>query len=83
MPEHWQDARGRAKEMGEVWVLTKNGRTARCVLHGHPIGTEARVEIDGELHRTEAFRDSKAMVDATWDWRKAFEAKGWQGQDVE
>lgn len=75
--EHWQDSRGRAKNLGEVWTLQKGARVARCVLQGHPIGSEARVLIDDSVHRTEAFRDSKSMIDATWEWRRAFEAKGW------
>lgn len=76
--EHWQDWNtGRAKDMGEVWSLEKGGRIARCVLQGHPIGTEASVLVDGELLRTAAFRDSKSMIDETFEWRLAFEAKGW------
>lgn len=81
--EHWQDAFGKAKDLGEVWRLQKGAQTARCVLQGHPIGIEARVEIDGEVHRTEAFKDSKAMVDATWEWRRAFKAKGWLSDEPE
>ena len=79
--EHWQDERtGLAKNLGEVWALEKNGHKAVCLLQGHPVGIEARVLIDGEIHRTQAFRgrkDSKEMIDVTWDWREAFEANGW------
>jgi hypothetical protein len=75
--EHWQDAHGRAKDLGVVWELTKCGRIARCVLQGHPLGTEARVLVDAELISTKAFRDPKVLVDETWEWRKAFEGKGW------
>lgn len=77
--EPWRDLRTRQpKVLGDVWTLTKKGRRAICILVGHPLGTEARVVIDGEVYRTEAFRDSKAMVDATWKWRQAFEEKGWE-----
>lgn len=76
--EHWQDWNtGRAKDLGEVWVLIKNGRTARCSLQGHPIGTEARITLDGDVIATKAFRDQKAMIDETAAWREAYEAKGW------
>lgn len=75
--EDWQDNCGQAKDLGEVWTLRKDARTARCVLQGYPVGIEARIVVDDELQRSEAFRDSKAMVDATWEWRRAFEAKGW------
>lgn len=76
--EHWQDDFGRAKDLGVVWVLYKRGRTARCVLQGHPVGTEARILIDDDVLSTKAFKDSRTLVDETWEWRKAFEAKGWQ-----
>lgn len=76
--EDWQDGYGRAKDLGEVWRLHKSAHTARCLLQGHPIGIEARVLVDDEVQRTQAFRDSKAMVDATWEWRRAFEGKGWR-----
>jgi hypothetical protein len=79
--EHWQDAFDNAKDVGVVWVLGKNGHEARCVLQGHPMGIEARVLIDGDVQRTEAFRDSKVMLNATADWREAFEAKGWMPHD--
>ena len=78
MPEHWQDWQtGEAKDLGEVWALRKGDHTARCVLQGHPIGVEARVLVDDDVQRTEAFRDTAAMVNATADWRAAFEAKRW------
>lgn len=80
--EHWQDWNtGRAKDLGVVWMLTKGAHTASCVLQGHPVGIEARVLIDGDLQRTEAFRESTAMINTTWEWRQAFEAKGWLPAD--
>lgn len=76
--EPWQDMYGRAKDLGVVWVLRKGQREARCVLQGHPCGVEARILIDDDLRRTEAFRDTKAMIDTTTAWREAYEAKGWR-----
>lgn len=79
--EPWQDFRtGQAKDLGEVWTLGKAGRQARCALQGHPLGTEARVFVDGELHRTQAFRDQATMITDTTAWREAFEAKGWRAR---
>lgn len=76
--ESWQDPRtGKAKDLGEVWALEKNGHRARRLLQGHPIGIEALVFVDGDLQRTEAFRDQKAMLDLTTAWRLEFEASGW------
>ncbi len=76
--EHWQDSYGHAKDLGEAWSLTKGAREARCVLQGHPLGIEARILIDDEVRRTQTFRHSKAMTDGTWEWRRAFESKGWR-----
>lgn len=77
--DDWRDHRtGRAKDLGEVWSLEKNGRIARCVLQGHPLGVEARVLVDDEIQRTETFRNQKVMLDATITWREMFEAKGWR-----
>lgn len=75
--EHWQDTHGHTKDLGEVWTLVKGRREARCVLQGHPVGIEARVIVDGNIQRTEAFKDSKTMINTTSEWRSAFEAKGW------
>ncbi len=80
--EHWQDDHGRAKDLGMVWTLRKGMQTATCILQGHPIGTEARVLLDGDVQRTEAFRETKEMIDATAAWRAAFEAKGWDAGDA-
>ncbi len=77
--ELWQDPSGRAKELGEVWTLAKRGRTACCLLQGHPLGTEARVLVDDELISSKVFRDPKALVDETAAWREAYEEKGWHG----
>lgn len=77
--EPWQDYRtGQAKALGEVWTLEKAGRRARCVLQGHPLGLEARVLVDDELQRSQAFRNQQAMIDETAAWREAYEAKGWE-----
>lgn len=77
LPEAWQDGTGRPKYLGEIWILRKSTHLAVCTLHGHPFGSEARVTIDEELHRSEVFKAPAPMVDATFEWRRAFEAKGW------
>lgn len=77
--EHWQDYKtGQPKHLGDLWSLRKKGRTALCILVGHPLGSEARVIVDGDLVRSEHFKDTKQMLDTTEEWRKAFEQKGWR-----
>jgi hypothetical protein len=76
--EHWQDWRtGQPKHLADLWAVTKGTHRATCVLVGHPMGAELRVEIDGDLRQSEAFRDSTKAVAAAQDWRKRFEEKGW------
>lgn len=42
-----------------MWELGLGKRQARCVLQGHPMGVEARVEIDGDVVMMKGFRESK------------------------
>lgn len=76
--ERWQDSRtGQPKHLGDLWTLEKNGRRAVCVLRGHPIGCEARVEVDGDFKRSAAFREGTEAVNAADEWRQLFEQTGW------
>lgn len=76
--EHWKDWKtGSPKHLSDLWALRKGRHQATCVLVGHPMGSEVRVEIDGELQRSEAFREGAQAAATAEDWRKAFEEKGW------
>lgn len=68
---------GQAREVGEVWTLTKGSRLAVCALWTHPSGGEARVTVDGEWQRGEAGRDGLALVDLALEWKAQFQEKGW------
>jgi hypothetical protein len=68
----------RPREAGEVWTLRKGGRVAACHLWTHPMGGEARVEIDGEWQRGEAGRDGLALVELALGWKAQFGEKGWK-----
>jgi len=79
MAEHWQDWRtGQPKHFGDLWTLTKGGRLATCVLRGHPIGCEARVEVNGDFKRSAAFKEGVEAVKAAEEWRELFEGNGWR-----
>ena len=78
MSEPWQDWQtGKAKHLGDLWTLEKKGKRATCVLVGHPIGCEARLEVDGDLKRSEAFKQGTEAVKAADEWRVLFEGNGW------
>ena len=58
------------------WRLTKGSRAVVCDMWTHPLGGELRCEIDGEMFGTRASRDLNDLLDASAEWRKAFEGKG-------
>jgi hypothetical protein len=69
---------GRSRAVAEVWTLRKGSHVAACSLWTHPIGGEVRLSVNGEMHRTEAKRDGRTLLDLALDWRDQFTAKGWQ-----
>jgi hypothetical protein len=75
-PPEW---RGQPVKISDFWTLTKGTRQAVCVLWNHPIGAEIRCDVDGEMVQTKASRDLGELLNASDEWRKAFEAKGWTG----
>lgn len=75
--ERWHYEHSPAKDLGEVWALEKDGRRAVCVLRGHPIGCEARLEVDGDFKRSEAFLEGADAVTTADGWRRPFEENGW------
>jgi hypothetical protein len=73
IPEYYD----RPCEVSEVWTVKKSGHVATCRLRTHPLGAEARVDIDGEWQRGEAGRDGLALVELAIEWKDQFVAKGW------
>jgi hypothetical protein len=61
----------------EFWKLTKGASVAVCALWDHPLGAEVRCDVDGEMRRTKASRELGQLLDASDEWQKAFEEKGW------
>ena len=61
----------------------KKGHRVVCKIHAHPLGVEVRVDLDGELHRSEVIRCAvpvrtlPAYVPTfVVDWREQWTAKG-------
>ena len=73
-PAAW---RGSSERVGQWWRLTKGGRAVTCDIWTHPLGGELRCEVDGEMFGTRASRSLNDLLDASREWRKAFEGKGW------
>lgn len=68
---------GQPREAALVWTLSKGWKTARCALWTHPLGAELRVDVNGELVRSEAGRDVLALIELSTAWRTQFQEKGW------
>jgi hypothetical protein len=68
---------GHARKCGELWTLRKGKRVASCHLFTHPLGGEVRVEVDGEMIRTQAGRDGMTLVNFGLEWKQQFQEKGW------
>jgi hypothetical protein len=68
---------GQPRPVASVWRLEKGGDYAECHLMTHPLGAEIRVTAAGEHERSEAGRDSLALVDKAKGWKRQFQDKGW------
>jgi hypothetical protein len=65
-------------ERAEVWRLRKGQREARCSVAPHPLGFELRCTVDGEMLRTQVYRDAGSLELDAIAWREAFKTTGWQ-----
>jgi hypothetical protein len=75
IPEYYD----RPQLAANVWRLTKGTHVAVCAFWTHPTGGEVRVEVDGELIRSEAHRDGAALFELSEQWRIQFQEKEWLG----
>ena len=51
--------------------------TTVCKLWTHALGWEVRLEINGELQRSEVFRSQDDVLTAGETWKAAIVEKGW------
>jgi hypothetical protein len=69
---------GTLRELAELFALKKgNNRRARAVIVTHPLGLELRLTINGDLVRSQVFRDDGALLDEGDQWKAAMTEKGW------
>jgi hypothetical protein len=68
---------GQARDVALVWRLTKGTKFAECRLWTNPRGAEIRVEAAGEFVRSEAGRDTLALIEMAETWKRRFAEKGW------
>lgn len=51
-----------------------------CKLWTHALGWEVRLEINGDLQRSEVFRSQDDVLTAGETWKAAMIEKGWRGE---
>jgi hypothetical protein len=61
---------------------SKGSRQARCEVAAHPLGLELRCSVDGDLIRSQVFRDTDALKLEAHAWQEAFGATGWWPADT-
>lgn len=76
--EHWN---GQPTRLGELFVLHKErvGQQIEAICHlwTHHLGWEVRLEIAGDLHRSEVCRSQDEVFTAGETWKAAMIEKGW------
>jgi hypothetical protein len=64
--------------VGQLFVLTKGNRTARCVVQTHPLGLEVRLSAGRELFQSQVCRGQDDVSNTSERWRTALQGKGWR-----
>ena len=59
--------------------MTKDGKTAECVVWSHQFGFELRLTIGAELVQSQVCRSQEQLIETHERWRAELEAKGWEG----
>jgi hypothetical protein len=73
------DWHGTSIELGELFVLYKDRRTARAVLVTHQLGWEVRLVIGAqeEVVQTQVCRSQEEVLTTGEEWKTAMGEKGW------
>jgi hypothetical protein len=62
----------------EMWTVSKDKRTLRCVGRYLPIGIDLRLMHGEDFRRTEVHRNADAANARAAEWRSALEERGWK-----
>ena len=63
--------------MDECFHLQKGSHQASCQLWSHQFGWELRLELAGELHRSQVCRSQEDVFNTIEEWKAALVEKGW------
>ena len=76
--EHWNN---QPTHLGDLFRVSKargdKTLTALCKLWTHALGWEVRLEINGDLQRSEVFRSQDDVLTAGETWKAAMIKRGW------
>jgi hypothetical protein len=62
----------------EMWTVSKDTRTLRCVARYLPIGIDLRLMQGEDFRRTEVHRDADAATARAAEWRSALVEHWWK-----
>jgi hypothetical protein len=70
---------GEPKELGELFILRKNGREAVCKLLTHQFGWECRLYVgqQEEIVQSQVCRTEDQVFTTGETWKAALQEKGW------
>jgi hypothetical protein len=72
---------GQPSELGTLFRVSKTRGDAKfhavCVLWTHQLGFEVRLEVNGDLQRSEVLRSQDDVFTASDQWHAAMRDKGW------
>ena len=71
---------GEPKELGELFVVRKNGREAVCKLMSHQFGWECRLYVgqQTEIVQTKVCRTEDEVFTTGEEWKAALRSKDWR-----
>jgi hypothetical protein len=72
--EHWSGP----ERLSPGWTLSKDRKTAECVVWSHQFGFELRVTIGADLVQSQVCRTQQDLINIQETWRAAYEGKGWE-----
>ena len=73
------DWHGSPVDLGELFILKKNGRAATCKLRSHQFGSELLlfVSSQAEVVQTQVCRSQKDVLSTGEAWKGKMVEKGW------
>lgn len=59
------------------WRLHRDGKRATCSLHSDYGQWELRLDVDGQVERSEFFRDKASWIATVLRWKSGLRERGW------